>query len=111
MRPTVANLGANIQAYEVMQTTHRKYSDKSMSAQRTAIAVRDVLTLLIVNKYGTFDEALLDIASLHNLPMETMPLLKSQVVFSRTSMAGMAQRTTDVKDEVHNIFASPSFGQ
>ena len=60
-----------------------------------------------MNGYETFDEALLDIASLPNLPMETMPLLRSQVLLSRTSMAGMALRTTDIGDEVHKMFQVP----
>ena len=96
--PTVANIGVNIQAYDVMQETRRKYPDRCSSAQRAAIALRDVLTLLTVNEYETFDEALLDIASLTNLPMEAMPLLRSQVLLSRTSMNGMAQRTTDIEN-------------
>ena len=90
-----------------MQETRRKYPDRGRSAQRTAIALRDVLALLIVNEYETFGEALLDIASLPNLQMETMPLLRSQVLISKTSMAGMAQRTTDIADEVHNCFKVP----
>ena len=65
--PTVANIGANIQAYAIMEEARKKYPDRGRSAQRAAIALRDVLALLIVNHYETFDEALTDIASLPNL--------------------------------------------
>ena len=49
-----------------------KYPDRGRSAQRAAIALSDVITLLIVNQYDTFEDALLVIASLPNLPMETI---------------------------------------
>ena len=90
-----------------MQETRKRHPDSCSSAQRASIALRDVLTLLIVNNYETFDEALLDIASLTNLPMEAMRLLQSQVHLSRTSMTCMAQLTTGIEDKVHKIFQVP----
>ena len=79
-----------------MQEMRKRHPDSCSAAQRASIALRDVLTLLIVNNYETFDEALLDIASLTNLPMEATRLLQSQAHLSRTSMTCMAQLTTGI---------------
>ena len=46
--------------------------DYGKLAQRAAIAFRDVLTLLLVNEYESFDEALLDIAIQTNLPPDAV---------------------------------------
>ena len=107
MPPTVTNISANIKAYEIMQVMRKKHPDSSSAAQRASIALRDALTLLIVNNYETFDEALLHIASLTNLQMEAMRLLQSQVHLSRTSMTCLAQQTTDIEDKIHKIFQVP----
>ena len=98
---------ANIKAYEIMQAIRKKHRDSSSTAQRASIALRDALTLLIVNNYETVDEALLHIASLISLQMESMRLLQSQVHISRTSMTCLAQQTTDIKDKIHKIFQVP----
>ena len=107
MPPTVTNISANIKAYEIMQVMRKKHLDSSSAAQRASIALRDALTLLIVNNYETFDEALLHIASLTNLQMEAMRLLQSQVHLSRTSMTCLVQQTTGIEDKVHKIFQVP----
>ena len=45
MPRTVASIGADIQAYEVMQETRRKHPLRGCSAQGASIALRDTLTL------------------------------------------------------------------
>ena len=90
-----------------MQAIQEKHPDSSSTAQRASIALRDALTFLIVNNYERFDEALLHIASITNLPMEAMRLLQSQVHLSRVSMTGLAQQTTGIEDKIHKIFQVP----
>ena len=90
-----------------MQVIRKKHPDSSSTAQRAAIALRDALTLRIVNNYASFDEALLHIANTTNLPMEAMRLLQSQVHLSRASMTGLAQQTDGIEDKIHNIFQVP----
>ena len=107
MPPTVTNISANIKAYEIMQVMRKRHPDSSNAAQRASIALRDALTLLIVNNYETFDEALLHIASLTNLHMEEMRFLQSQVHLSSTSMTCLAQQATDIEDKIHKIFEVP----
>ena len=103
----VTNISANIKAYEIMQVIRKKHPDSSSTAQRASIALRNALALLIVNNYESFDEALLHIASITNLPMEAMRLLQSQVHFSRVSMTALAQQTTCIEDTIHKIFQVP----
>ena len=81
MPHTVTNIGANIKAYEIIQVIRKKHPDSDNTARRAAIALRDALTLLIVNNYESFDEALLHIANTTNLPMgatrQTPPVTSS----------------------------------
>ena len=110
MPHTVASIGANIQAYEVMQETRRKHPLRGCSAQGASIALRDTLTLLIANAYPAFDDVFDDIASLIKVPVHAMPLLRSQIHLSRTSMARLAQRRTDIEEEVVKIYTVPLSG-
>ena len=107
MPHTVASIGANIQAYEVMQETRRKHPLSGSSAQGVSIALRDTLTLLIANAYPAIDDAFNDIASLFKVPVQAMPLLRSQIHLSRSSMARLAQRKTDIEEEVVKIYKVP----
>ena len=62
MPRTVSPIGATMQAYEIMQEARKKHPDKCSCAQEASIALRDVLSLLIMDAYAAFDEALADIA-------------------------------------------------
>ena len=107
MPHTVATIGSNIQAYEIMQEARRKHVDRGSSAQGASIALRDVLTLLIVNAYATFEDALNDIARTTKLPLHAITLLRSQAHLSRTSISRLAQRTSAIEGEVLKIYPVP----
>ena len=75
-----------------------------------SIALRDTLTLVIANAYPAFDDAFNDVASLIKVPVHAMPLLRSQIHLSRSSMARLAQRRTDIEEEVVKIYKVPFSG-
>ena len=80
MPPSVASIVENFQAHGIMQEIRWRYMDYGKLAQRAAIAFRDVLTLLLVNEYESFDEALLDIAIQTNLPPDAVNWVASHFV-------------------------------
>ena len=57
----VHSIDAILQAYDLMREVREKHSLKSSCAQEAAIALRDVLFLLITNTYASFDDALKEI--------------------------------------------------
>ena len=107
MPRTVSTIGATMQAYEIMQEARKKHPDKCSCAQEASIALRDVLTLLIMDAYAIFDEALADIATTFKIPKQNMPELRSQVYLSRTSITRLVQRTSAIEGEVLKIYKVP----
>ena len=93
-----------MQAYEIMQEARKKHPDKCSCAQEASIALRDVLILLIMDAYATFDEAVADIATTCKIPKQNMPELRSQAYLSRTSITRLVQRTSAIEGEVLKIY-------
>ena len=92
-----------MQAYKIMEEARKQHHDKCSCAQEASIALRDVLTLLIMDAYATFDEAFADIATTFKIPKQNMPELRSQVYLSRTSITRLVQRTSAIEGEVLKI--------
>ena len=111
MPHTVASIGNNIQADAVMQEIRRKHPLRGSSAHGASIALRDTLTLFIANAYPAFDDAFNDIASPITVPVHAMPLLRSQIHLSRSSMDRLAQRRTDIEEEIVKIYKVPLSGE
>ena len=67
MPNTISCIGANIQAYVVMQQTWRKYPLRNKLAQLVSTALRDTLSLFTADVFPAFDDAFVHTACLSNV--------------------------------------------
>ena len=107
MPRSISSIGANIQAYIVMQETLRKYHLRDKLAQFVSIALRDTLTLFIADVFPAFDDAFQYISCFSNVRPADMSNFRSQILKSRTSMARLALPQTDIVSEFARIYTVP----
>ena len=102
------SIESTLQAYELMREVREKHSRNACGAQEAAIALRDVLSLLMIDSYDSFDSALNKVTTSMDAQLQFMAELRSQLCLARATIARLAQCSVAFERAVHNIFRAPA---